>query len=346
MQRIILIIALSVFSLGTFAQSKTEVKTQVKVENNDGKIHLKIEKEVDGKTTTIDKTYNNIEEMKNDPELEGINLHLFDAENNKELTFLNEDGEERDHDVNVIVEMKGDVEGDFAKESSNSFVFKSDGDEDVELPSIKVWVDEDGVKHITKNGEEIEVGEANSWTDKDGKTYEIKKSDGNIMIMSGDELTEFKSSDGNSFKYKFSTDDDAEGGEHKMIMIHSADGEDSKHESITIKVVEHIKIHLKEVEENEFTSIDGIDAKSLKMDELNYYPNPNEGKFTLQFKADKRPTEIKITSLQGKEIYAETLNSFEGTYQNEIDLSSEKRGIYLLQIIQGNKATNKKIVIE
>ena len=108
MQRIILIIALSVFSLGTFAQSKTEVKTQVKVENNDGKIHLKIEKEVDGKTTTIDKTYNNIEEMKNDPELEGINLHLFDAENNKELTFLNEDGEERDHDVNVIVEMKGD----------------------------------------------------------------------------------------------------------------------------------------------------------------------------------------------------------------------------------------------
>lgn len=346
MQRTILIIALAAFSFGAFAQDKKEVKTQVKVENNDGKIHLKIEKDVDGKITTIDKTYNNIEEMKNDPELEGINLHLFDAENNKEMTFFSEDGKERDHDVNVIVEMKGDTEGDFAKESSHSFMFKSDGKEGEGHQEIKVWIDEEGVRHVTKNGEEIEIGEDNSWTDKDGKVHEIKKSDGNIMIMSGDELTEFKSSDGNSFKYKFSTDDDAEGGEHKMIMIHSADGEDSKHESITIEVVEHIQIHLKEVGENEFTSIDGIDAKSLKMDELNYYPNPNEGKFTLQFKADKRPTEIKITSMEGKEIYAETLNNFEGAYQNEIDLSSEKRGIYLLQIIQGNKATNKKIVIE
>jgi hypothetical protein len=344
MQRIILIIALSAFSLGAFAQSKTEVKTQVKVENNDGKIRLKIEKEVDGKTTTIDKTYNNIDEMKNDPELEGINLHLFDAENNKELTFLSD--EDGDHKMNVIVEFDGDAEGDFSKESSHSFMFNSDGKEGDKHHEIKVWTDDDGVRHMTKNGKEIEIGEENSWTDKDGKVHEVKKSDGNIMIMSGDELTEFKSSDGNSFKYKFSTDDDPESGEHKMIMIHSADGEDSKHASINIEVVEHIQIHLKEVEENEFTSIDGIDAKSLKMDELNYYPNPNEGKFTLQFKADKRPTEIKITSLEGKEIYAETLNNFEGAYQNEIDLSSAKRGIYLLQIIQGNKATNKKIVIE
>ena len=340
MKRTILIIALSVLSFGVFAQTKKEVKKDVKVENTDGKIHIKINMEVDGKITTIDKTYNSVEEMKNDPELEGLNLHMFDGDNNKEMVFFSKDGKDGDHKVNVIVESAGD------SESSNSFVFKSDGDEDVELQSIKVWVDEDGVKHITKNGEAVEVGEANSWTDKDGKTYEIKKSDGNIMIMSGDELTEFKSSDGNSFKYKFSTDDDAEDGEHKMIMIHSADGEESKHESITIKVVEHIKIHLKEVEENEFTSIDGIDAKSLKMDELNYYPNPNEGKFTLQFKADKRPTEIKITGLDGKEIYSESLAGFEGTYQNEIDLSSQKRGVYLLQIIQGNKATNKKIVIE
>jgi hypothetical protein len=339
MQRTILVIALSVLSFGVFAQTKKAVKTEVKVENTDGKIHLIIKKEVDGKITTIDKTYNSVEEMKNDPELEGLNLHLFDGDNNKEVVFFSEDGEEGDHKLNVIVESAGD------SESSNTFVFKSDGDENVELQSIKVRVDEDGVKHITKNGEEVEVGEANSWTDKDGKTYEIKKSDGNIMILSGDEMTEFKSSDGNSFKYKFSTDD-AEDGEHKVIMFNSSEGDDGKHETITIKVVEHIKIHLKEVEENEFSSFDGIDAKSLKMDELNYYPNPNEGKFTLQFKADNRPTEIKITSLDGKEIYSENLTGFEGTYQNEIDLSAQKRGVYLLQIIQGNKATNKKIVIE
>ena len=345
MRRIIPVIILSVFSLGVYAQTKTEVKTQVKVEKTNDKIHLKIEKIVDGKTTIIDKTYNSVEEMKNDPELEGINLHFFDGGDNKDMVFISKDGEEGEHKVNVIVEMKGDSDGEFSDDSDHSFVFKSDGNDDGELHEIKVWVDEDGVKHISKNGEEVELGEGNSWTDKEGNEFTIKKTDGNIMILSDDDLTEFKSDDGVVYDFKFSTDD-AEDGEHKVIMFKSSAGDDSMHETITIKVVEHIKIHLKDVEENEFSSFDGIDAKALKMDELNYYPNPNSGKFTLQFKADNRPTEIKITGLDGKEIYSESLQGFAGTYQNEIDLSTQKKGIYLLQIIQGNKATNKKIVIE
>lgn len=344
MQRTILILALSVFSFGAFAQTKTAVKTQVKVENTDGKIHLKIEKEVDGETITIDKTYNSVEEMKNDPDLEGINLHMFGGDSNN-MVFFSEDGKTGDHKMNVMIEFMDDSEGDFSKDSGHSFMFKFDGKEGDKLREIKVWTDKDGVKHMTKNGEEIELGEDNSWTDKDGHEFSVKKSDGKIMIFSGDDLHEFESSDGATFDFKFSTDD-AEDGEHKVIIFKSTGGDDSKHETITVKIVEHIKLHLQEVEENEFSSIDGINAKSLKMDELNYYPNPNDGKFTLQFKADKRPTEIKITGLDGKEIYAESLKGFEGTYQNEIDLSSQKRGIYLLQIIQGNKAINKKIVIE
>jgi len=345
MQKTILLIAFSVFSLGVFAQTKTEVKTDVQLENTDGKYHIKIKKEVDGKVTTIDKTYNSLEEMKNDPELEGINLHIFDGDKN-EMVFFEEDGEEGDHKVNVIVELSEDSKLHTSDGTNHTFVFKSDGTEGEEIVhDIKVVVDEDGVKHIYKNGEEVEVGEGNSWTDKEGVVYDIKKSDGNIMILSGDEVTEFKSADGKTFEYKFSTDD-AEEGEHKVIMFKSADGENVKHETITVKVVEHIKIHLKDVEANEFNNFDGIDAKALKMNELNYYPNPNSGKFTLQFKADERPTEVRITALDGKEVYSENLSGFNGTYQNEIDLSSQKRGVYLLQIIQGKKATNKKIIIE
>ena len=340
MQRTILLIALSVLSFGVFAQTKKEVKTEIKVENSNDKIHIIIKKEVDGKITTIDKTYNNAEEMKNDPELEGLNLHMFDSDNN-DMVFFSEDGEEGHSKMKVIVKSTGDSDS----ESNHSFTFKTDGSDDVELHDIKVWVDDDGVKHISKNGEEIELGEDNSWTDKDGKTYDIKKSDGNIMIMSGDELHEFKSEDGATYDFNFSGDD-AEDGEHKVIMFKSHPRDNSEQQIMTIEVMKHIKIHLVEVEADEFNSLEGIDAKALKMDALNYYPNPNTGKFTLEFKADKRPTEVKITGLDGKEIYSESLQGFEGTYQNEIDLSSQKKGIYLLQIIQGNKATNKKIVIE
>ena len=346
MKKTILLIVISSLSLGVFAQTKTEVKTDVQLENTDGKYHIKIKKEVDGKITTIDKIYNSLEEMKNDPELEGINLHIFDADNNKQMVFIKEDGEEGEHDVNVIVELDGDSDLHKSDGSNHSFVFKSDGEDgETIVHDIKVSIDEDGVKHIIKDGEEIEVGEGNSWTDKEGKVYDIKKSDGNIMILSGDDLHESKSTDGKTIEYKFSTDD-AEGGEHKVIVFKSADGDDVKHETITVKVVEHINIHLKEVDTDEFNNIEGIDAKALKMDELNYYPNPNSGKFTLQFKADERPTEVRITGLDGKEVYSENLSGFNGTYQKEIDLSLQKRGVYLLQIIQGKKATNKKIVIE
>jgi hypothetical protein len=90
----------------------------------------------------------------------------------------------------------------------------------------------------------------------------------------------------------------------------------------------------------------GVDAKVLAVDELNYYPNPNSGKFNLAFQAGKKPTIIKITSTDGKEVYNEEIQGFEGSYSKEIDLTDQKRGIYLLQIIQGKKAINKKIIIE
>jgi len=339
MRRIQLLIALTIFSFVAIAQTKTNVK----VENTNGTIHLKIEKVVDGKTTTIDKIYNSLEEMKNDPELEGINLHIFNKGDN-EMVFFEKEGEEGDHKINVVIDIDADGDHDFSKESGHSFMFRSDLDDGEKLHDIKVWVDEDGIKHISRNGEEIEVGEVNSWTDKEGNEFIIEKLDGKVMIMLDGDVKEFKNHDGAVFEFKFDTDD-AHDGEHKVMMFKSKNG-DGEHETVSVKLVEHIIIHLKEVEANEFASIDGINAKNLKMDDLNYYPNPNSGKFTLQFTADKRPTEIKITSLDGKEIYSEKLSSFEGSYQNEIDLSGQKRGIYLLQIIQGNKASNKKIIIE
>ncbi len=334
---LLLIVALFVWT-GSFAQTNANVK----LENKDGKYHLKVEKEIDGVKTTIDKTYNSLEEMKNDPELDGINLHIFDKDID-EMTFFGEEGEEGFHEMKVMVNIDGDT--DIQEDGNRSFVFKSDAVGVVDLHNFDVWIDKDGEKHITVNGEEIEVGDTTSWTDKDGNEYIIEKSNGKIMIMSGEGTSEFNSSDGESFSFNFSSDDN-EDGEHKVMMFKSAEANDGEKSTITVEVIKNIIIHLEDVEENEFSMLPGINAKTLKMDELNYYPNPTDGKFTLQFKADKRPTEVKITGLDGRTVYSESLQGFEGTYQNEIDLSAHKKGIYLLQIIQGKKASNKKIVIE
>ena len=396
MKKTILIVALAIFTIGAFAQDKIEVKvkTEVKVENNDGKYHLKIVKDVDGEKTTIDKTYNSVEEMKNDPDLEGIKLDILDGKG--DMVFFSDDGEKGEHKIKIMVDSDSDVhfgesgfkkmefiseDGDSVKvqeikvwvdEDGHKHVMKNgveldqdkvntwtmkdgekgeamfftSGDGNMEKQEIKVWIDEDGEKHIMKNGVEVDMDEANTWTNKEGSVMKVEKADGRVMIISGDKVTDFKTEDGEDVDLHFIGEESEDGKKHKVMIIESAESSDDGEKRITVKVIEHITIHVEEVKENEFSDVANINAKVLKTDDLNYYPNPNSGKFSLEFKASKRPTEVKITSLEGKTVYAEELQSFEGTYQNEIDLSSQKRGIYLLQIIQGSKAINKKIVIE
>lgn len=296
MRKNLLLFALFIMYSGAIAQTTTDVD----VEATDGKYHIKVTKEADGKKTTIDKTYNSLEEMKNDPDLKGIDMHIFDSEG---MAFINENGSENGK-VKVVVESEGDEKAT-TKESTNVFVFKSKGSDDKEIHDIEVKIDEDGTKHVYKDGEEIVVAE-------------------------GDE--EIKAIDGKNSTYEITIDE-------------SEDGEDITR-NVIVKVVGSSNIHVEDVEKNDFSEIPGIDAKKLKLDEFNYYPNPSNGKFTLQFKADKRPTEVKVMGVDGKTVYLESIQSFEGTYNNEIDLSKQKKGIYLLQILQGNKAVNKKIVIE
>jgi hypothetical protein len=396
MKNIILIVVLAFFSIGAFAQDKVEVKvkTEVNVENNDGKYHIKIVKEVDGEKTIIDKTYNSVEEMKNDPELEGIELHVLDGEG--DMVFFSDDGEKGEHKIKIMIDGDSDVhvnsdgnhefefiseDGDSVKlqevkvwvdedgkkhvmkngveldqdevnswtikdgEKGNVMFFKS-GDDEGENQEIKVWIDEDGEKHVMKNGVAVDMSETSTWTNKEGNVMKVEKSDGKVMIISGDKVTEFKTENGEDVDLHFIGEESEDGKKHKVMIIESTEDGDGNEKRITVKVIEHITIHLEEVEENEFSDVANINAKVLKTDDLNYYPNPNSGKFSLEFKASKRPTEVKITSLEGKTVYSEELQNFEGTYQNEIDLSSQKRGVYLLQIIQGSKAVNKKIVIE
>jgi Secretion system C-terminal sorting domain len=339
MKKYIPILALSMLYLGATAQTQTKVN----VNETEGKYHIKVEKEVDGKKTTIDKTYSSLEEMKNDPELAGLNLHVFEGNSHQEMVFSGHEGTEGDHKVKVMVELDSEAETDSVNGTSSTFIFKSDSDDEA-LHEIKVWVDENGQQHIMKNGEEIVMGGANSWTDKDGKEYTIKKMDGKIMVMTGEDISEFNTADGETFY--FSDNNGHKGKEHKVMIFRSSDN-DGEHRNIAVEEVKHLVIRLEEIKNtDEFRNLPGIDAKVLKMDEVIYYPNPNNGKLTLQFKADRHPTQVKITSIDGKSIYTEDIHGFEGHYNKEIDLSSQKKGVYLLQIIQGNKAVNKKIVIE
>lgn len=91
----------------------------------------------------------------------------------------------------------------------------------------------------------------------------------------------------------------------------------------------------------------GIGDNKLPVEEMKFYPNPNNGKFTLDFNlADKGNTEVSILNMEGKSIYKEELKDFSGNYKRDMDISSNPKGVYFVKISQGKHSQLKKIVLE
>lgn len=86
---------------------------------------------------------------------------------------------------------------------------------------------------------------------------------------------------------------------------------------------------------------------SISSTQLNVFPNPSSGKFTVDIiSADKGAASISIIDINGREVYAETLNSFDGKASQTIELYNQAKGVYIVQVKIGDKLYNKKMVLQ
>ncbi len=79
---------------------------------------------------------------------------------------------------------------------------------------------------------------------------------------------------------------------------------------------------------------------------LTVYPNPNKGKFTLNFNSKKESVTIKILNSLGTIIYEEQNVAISDNLSKIIDLSNQPKGVYMLTVDDSQKTINQKIVIE
>lgn len=87
--------------------------------------------------------------------------------------------------------------------------------------------------------------------------------------------------------------------------------------------------------------------EKLLIEDMSCTPNPSNGKFTLKFSGgNKAPAEITVKDSNGKTVYSENVKNFNGSYEKEINLDKENKGIYFVTISQGAKSTTKKVVVE
>lgn len=279
-------------------------------DTKDKKIKIKIIEEVDGERKVVEREYGSREEMKNDPALKDMNIEFLEKADG--FSFKSKDG---DH---VIIKR---IDGEEGLHDKDVHVFITEDEKgDLHIDNTFIFKSDEG-KTV-----DFEAGD---------HTFEIRKDDeGNVIVIKdGKEIEDFE----------FGEDGMANG---ENLFFFKSDDDD--HEKTVIRHVKVRKIHVENISKKdpELENLNLGSKKELNVDGLNYYPNPSEGALNLAFKGDARATEIRITDINGKVVHQDVMPDFDGIFDKTIDLSSQPSGIYVLQIIQGNRALNKKLVIE
>ncbi|PCJ27194.1 MAG: hypothetical protein COA97_04290 [Flavobacteriales bacterium] len=337
--------------------------------DDDKKCKVKIVKIVNGVETVIDSTFDCDENMN------WIStFHSMGDSLHKMIKVMMIDGDSAECNFKFDFEFNEDD-----KSGMKTMKFKGEDGEEVEINfDFKMLDGKDGVMKMMINGKEMEIKideihkhvskmhkkmgfihdesgnvEIIIKSDEDGGEAHIVKiiktvdEEGNVTIkkiVDGEEVEiddEDMKNIHNKHKMMFFGKDGKMHGSHNMtidVKIDSEGGKNAKHIVIITKIKNDDKSAKKIVDMNK---------KELSINKLKFSPNPNNGKFDLSFKLDKKqPVQIKIFDIQGKVVYSEKVVEFDGKYSNNIDISDNGEGIYILQIVQGNKASTSKIVIK
>ncbi len=94
-----------------------------------------------------------------------------------------------------------------------------------------------------------------------------------------------------------------------------------------------------------FTITPNLANESFSLDNFSLFPNPNNGKFTVQFDSVSSNTiEVAINDMRGRSVYQKQFENT-GVFSQEIQMESIQAGIYLVTVKDGARKVVKKIVV-
>lgn len=102
---------------------------------------------------------------------------------------------------------------------------------------------------------------------------------------------------------------------------------------------------------NDFYEYTPLIATSIKTNELesnlNIFPNPNSSVFVVNYKSTEQGLVVlKIYNVLGECVYSKDFKNYSGEINEIVDLTKNGRGIYQLEIINGEKKSCKSIVVQ
>jgi hypothetical protein len=92
----------------------------------------------------------------------------------------------------------------------------------------------------------------------------------------------------------------------------------------------------------------GINSYQNDFANLNIYPNPNNGTFTVSVKVteDMKNTDVILTDLAGRLIHKEQFDILSGTGSLQINTKGIEKGTYFLEISSSKARTVRKVIVQ
>lgn len=327
-QSIFLPITLSLILLigfGKVSQSQTEDAREsqsVSISNTeDGKVKLKVVIKKGNDETTFEKTYDSHEEMENDPDLEkyGINTSFsfrgFGGNNSSQPRFFFHNGPGNgvwDHDFDID-SLRNSIRGMMKGFGPNSFSFGFDDDDFMDMDSLmQKFSFRNNNGSFSFNGKEV--------TDIDSLRAALKDKFGNMM-----------------FDFDFGDNDNQW---TNRIRGWGDDDDD-------VRVISRVSVFIRSAQKED-KEVAGTDKmESLELRDINFYPNPSDGRFDVELETGSDAAiHISVLDPNGNEVYNRTGKPDNGRYDFRVDLSHEEKGIYIMKVVQNNKALTKRVIIE
>ena len=94
-------------------------------------------------------------------------------------------------------------------------------------------------------------------------------------------------------------------------------------------------------------TLGGARLENSSVANLDVYPNPSRDIFNVTFTSEEAQTmTVKVVNMIGEEIFTEELTEFVGQYTKVIDMNTQPKGVYFLEITTSIGGINKKIVLQ
>ena len=86
---------------------------------------------------------------------------------------------------------------------------------------------------------------------------------------------------------------------------------------------------------------------NVNISKLLVYPNPSKDIFNITFTSNSfNKIKLRVINIVGKVIFSESLEQFVGQYKKQINLNSNPKAIYFLEIETDDGIINKKLILQ